>query len=68
MRAVLSAAVLLQLGGVPSAVSLVQVEQFGMAQCPMTSTLTTDFWNDCECLWTRPPIARSFAGGYVWMG
>ena len=21
--------------------------QFGMAQCPMTSTLTTDFWNDC---------------------
>jgi len=32
-------------GGAASA--LVQVEQFGMAQCPMTSTLTTDFWNDC---------------------
>ena len=26
---------------------LVQVEQYGMAQCPMTSTLTTDFFNDC---------------------
>lgn len=34
------------LGGRASA--LVSVEQFGMAQCPMTSTLTTDFWNDCE--------------------
>ena len=41
MRAVLSALVLGRASG------LVQVEQFGMAQCPMTSTLTTDFWNDC---------------------
>ena len=32
---------------VDAASALVQVEQFGMAQCPMTSTLTTDFWNDC---------------------
>ena len=30
-----------------SSAALVQVEQFGMAQCPMTSTLTTDFFNDC---------------------
>ena len=27
--------------------ALVQVEQFGMAQCPMTSTLTTHFFNGC---------------------
>ena len=26
---------------------LVDVEQFGMAQCPMTSTLTTEFWSTC---------------------
>ena len=33
-------------GGGASA-SLVQVEQYGMAQCPMTSTLLSDFWTDC---------------------
>jgi hypothetical protein len=27
--------------------SLVRVEQFGMAQCPMTSLLTTEFFNRC---------------------
>ena len=29
------------------AAALVQVEQYGMAQCPMTSTLTSDFFEDC---------------------
>ena len=30
-----------------SASSLVTVEQFGMAQCPMTTTLTSDFFDRC---------------------
>lgn len=30
-----------------SAQALVQVEQFGMAQCPMTTTLTTAFFDSC---------------------
>eukprot|EP01046_Picozoa_sp_COSAG06_P032954 COSAG06_NODE_3330_length_5494_cov_6.154402_3_plen_65_part_00 len=45
---------------VGAASALVQVEQFGMAQCPMTSTLTTDFWNDCACSLSvfSPPSPR----------
>jgi len=33
--------------GLVQACALVQVEQFGMAQCPMTSTLTTNFYDRC---------------------
>ena len=47
---------------------LVQVEQFGMAQCPMTSTLTTNFFDRCMTKVCWDWCANFYAYGIIATG